>query len=80
VAETKDLQDWVLNALTTLGGEGTVVEVARQIWELREHDLRTSGNLFYTWQYDMRWAATQLRLESKIRAKDDSPRGTWQLI
>jgi len=80
MAVKSDLQDWVLDALLALGGTASIIEVARQIWELREHELRASGGLFYTWQYDMRWAATQLRNGSKIRAKDDSPRGIWQLV
>ena len=66
MAQKADLVDWVEHSLRELGGEGTVVEVARQIWKDHEDDLRVSGELFYTWQYDMRWAAQSLR--SKGRA------------
>ena len=49
------LKPWILEALAALVGEGRVVEVAKHIWDSREH--RASGDLFYTWQYGMRWAA-----------------------
>ena len=59
-----DLIVWVEEALLELG-EATVVEVAKHIWENHEQDLRSSGDLFYTWQYAMRWAAQELRDQSK---------------
>jgi len=37
------------------------------------------GDLFYTWQYDMRWAATKLRRDGKLKAATRSPKGTWEL-
>jgi hypothetical protein len=80
MAVRQDLQEWVVAALLALGGGGTLVDIARKIWEEHERDLRASGDLFYTWQYDMRWAATRLRQTSTVRASVDSPRGIWQLI
>jgi len=65
MATKYDLQRWVEEALTSLGGSGTVVEVAREIWLRHEPDLRSSGDLFYTWQYDMRWAAQALRIRAE---------------
>jgi hypothetical protein len=59
-----DLIVWVEEALLELG-EATVVEVAKHIWENHEQDLRSSGDLFYTWQYAMRWAAQELRDQGK---------------
>ena len=60
-----------------MGGKGTVTAVARFIWAHHEPDLRSSGDLFYTWQYDMRWAATVLRKGSVMRKNDrDEP---WEL-
>lgn len=56
-----DLQDWVTQALESFGGAGTIVQVAKYIWENHRKELQSSGELFYTWQYDMRWAATKLR-------------------
>ena len=79
MATRQDLKSWVHEALAENGGEASIVDVAKHIWMLHEADLRASGNLFYTWQYDMRWAAKQLRDESRVAAPDTCPRGTWAL-
>lgn len=79
MATKYDLQQWVEDALRSLGGSGTVVDVARAIWERHEADLRNSGDLFYTWQYDMRWAAQALRDTGRARPDSDTPRGRWEL-
>lgn len=57
----QDLQQLVLDALKRIGRPASVAEVAAEIWNANEHDLRASGELFYTWQYDMRWAAQKLQ-------------------
>ena len=54
MATRQDLMDWVVDALRDSGGEASIVEIARYIWNHREDELRGSGNLFFTWQYDMR--------------------------
>jgi hypothetical protein len=56
-----DLRNWIVIALTQLGGEGTVTQVCQKVWEQHESDLRESGDLFYTWQYDIRWVAQDMR-------------------
>lgn len=61
MATRHDLDSWVREALDVLGGRGTVVAVARIVWQRHEDELKSSGDLFYTWQYDMRWAANRLR-------------------
>ena len=61
-----ELKDWVLAGLNDLGGTGRIVQVAKHIWDHHEQDLRAAGDLFYTWQYDMRWAAQELQDEGKI--------------
>lgn len=75
-----DLPDWVHAALVEIGGSGTLTEVAKVIWKNHEADLRASGDLFYTWQYDMRWAANKLRHTGRMKAVVASPRGIWQLV
>lgn len=78
VASKVDLKRWILEAIELKGGSATVTEVAKDIWEHHEAELRASGDLFFTWQYDMRWAAQSLRGEGKLAP---SPRGTrgWSL-
>jgi hypothetical protein len=80
MATKYDLQEWVQEALTILGGRGTVVEVAKQIWKQHEAELRASGDLFFTWQYDMRWAAQTLRDTGRAKKAGETGRGRWELI
>ena len=49
-----------------------------EIWEIHEKDL-SGTDLFYTWQYDYRWAATKLREKGTIKPAEDSPKGIWEL-
>jgi len=79
MADKRDLQRWVLEALRRLGGRGTVLDVGKDIWVRHEADLRASGDLLYTWQYDYRWAATALRNSGKVKAAAASPTGVWEL-
>lgn len=55
------LCDWVVQALDDLGGKSHIPEICKHIWEHHEVELRNAGDLFYTWQYDMRWAGQKLR-------------------
>jgi len=61
-----ELEEWILTALREQGGESHLVEVAKHIWNHHEDELRASGDLFYTWQYDMRWAAQNLKNSGKL--------------
>lgn len=68
MADKEDLKLWVIQALKEMqGGAGSVVDICRYIWENHEADLRSSGDLFYTWQYDVRWAGQKLRDEHKLQ-------------
>lgn len=79
MATRDDLQDWVVEALKSMGGSGNIVQVAKHIWETHNTELKASGDLFYTWQYDMRWAATKLRNSNKILPAEVSRKGEWRL-
>ena len=80
MAKKSDLETWVGNALCQIGGRGTVVAVAEQIWNTHEAELRGSGDLFFTWQYDMRWAANRLRRRGVMKAVARSAPGLWELV
>jgi hypothetical protein len=79
VAVKADLRDWVIEALDELGGHGSVVDVCEVVWRRHEPDLRRSGDLFYTWQYDIRWAAQNLRDSGLLDSMNESRRGPWRL-
>jgi hypothetical protein len=75
----QDLMDWVLEALHELGGSGSVVDVAKVVWRRHEPDLRNSGDLFFTWQYDIRWAAQKLRDSGRLKPVRSKGKVPWQL-
>jgi len=79
MATRNDLQDWVIDAIKAGGGSETLVKVAKHVWNNHEKEIRRSGNMLFTWQYDMRWAATVLRKAKKLKSADVSPRGIWEL-
>jgi hypothetical protein len=74
-----DLQALVLEALESHDGRASIVQVAKFIWKHKGSDLQISGDLLYTWQYDMRWACTKLREDKVVKPAGASPRGVWEL-
>jgi len=80
VTKKEDLQDWLTESLEANKGRVSIVEVCRHVWENHENELRRSGDLFFTWQYDIRWAAHALRKEGIMRAAELSPKGIWELV
>lgn len=79
MASRNDLVDWVIQGVTALGGEAKVSAIAKHIWTNHQPDLERSGELFYTWQYDMRWAANKLRRAGKLASPEAVKRGYWAL-
>ena len=79
MATRNNLYDWVHEALMELGGSGTIVQIAKEIWKSHKEDLQKSGDLFYTWQYDMRWAANKMRKNGVMKSASVSPHGIWEL-
>ena len=74
MATKHDLGGWIVDALGAFGGSASLVEICRQIWEQHETELRGSGDLFFTWQYDTRWAAHRLRVQRRLKPASESPR------
>ncbi|MEC8728933.1 MAG: hypothetical protein ACPH9C_04185 [Candidatus Puniceispirillales bacterium] len=50
----QELGEFVIEAVRAKNGQATNVEIASFIWLKYETKLRNSGDLFYTWQYDVR--------------------------
>ncbi len=75
-----DLEEWILAALRANKGAASIVDIAKHIWENHETELRQSGDLFYTWQYRMRWAAQRLQHAGKLRKLKEGARARWTLI
>jgi hypothetical protein len=49
------------------------------VWKEHKDELESSGDLFFTWQYDIRWIATLLRKKGTMRAVPSSEFGIWEL-
>jgi hypothetical protein len=79
VATKEDLCDWVQESIERRGGSATVVEVAEEIWSRHEKELWQSGRLFFTWQYDMRWCALELRKRGVLKQTSQSQTGSWEI-
>ncbi|MDR6119727.1 hypothetical protein QE370_002911 [Aeromicrobium sp. SORGH_AS981] len=79
MATRADLPQYVIEALDVLGGRGTVLDVSKVVWARHEDDLRSSGDLFYTWQYDLRWAAQKLRNTGILEKVDGDRSGVWTI-
>ena len=78
MATKGDLVDWVRDALKSAGGTATILYVAKYIWKHHENELKQT-DLFYTWHYDMRWAATELRKKGVMVSAEEDRRGKWTL-
>ena len=76
----QDMALLVSDALESRGGEGTIVEVATLIWENYKDELEASGEIFYTWQYDMRWARHRLSEKGKLITKSRGRESVWVLV
>ncbi len=70
-----DLKGLALDALQALGGSSRISEICRHIWDHHEAELKASGELFYTWQYAMRWAGQELQKERKMSKAATTTRG-----
>ncbi len=79
MATKSDLKAWIVQALSAQGGRASIPAVAKHVWDNHEAELKASGDLFYTWQYDIRWAADQLRGEHKLQPKPRGDKGPWRL-
>ena len=77
--ETDILREWIIEALQAYGGAATMIDVSKWIWENHNKDLEEMGDLFYRWQYAMRWAGTALRQDGILEPADHSDRGIWVL-
>ncbi|MGY9210632.1 hypothetical protein ACTM4X_25350, partial [Citrobacter freundii] len=70
-----DVLMWLMKTLLTSGC--TNQRGAGQ--DSYEAELRDSGDMLYTWQYDIRWAAQQLRNEGSLKPVNRRRDLPWEL-
>ncbi len=73
------LQLWVREALGELGGEGYILDVVKRVWANHENDIQQAGDAFFSWQYDIRWAANQLRRTGSLGLRTVGSKSVWVL-
>ena len=79
MAGRERMKHWVEEALQELGGSAPIVSICKSVWERHKSEIQESADLFYKWQYEIRWAGDLLRREGIIRSAKSSPRGVWEL-
>jgi hypothetical protein len=75
MATKEDLAGWVMQAVLKNGGEAKIVAICKSVWDNHEQELKQSGDLFYTWGYDIRWAGQWLRDNDYLVPTGASKRG-----
>ena len=75
-----NLKEWLIEALNHYGGKASIVQVCKHIWDNHKKELENSGDLFYTWQYDIRWTAQNLRDKGKLRNITKNKKSYWEIV
>ncbi|NRF28101.1 hypothetical protein HRJ45_24250 [Vibrio coralliilyticus] len=78
IVSKSTLESWILECLERQGGSGGPESVGKYIWENYEAELRKS-DIFYTWQYDLRWAAQKLRDSGVLKKVNNRKTLPWEL-
>jgi hypothetical protein len=71
------LEPLIVEALQSAGGSLSLKDINKSIWQNHQHELEESGDFFYIWQYELRWAGEALDKAGII--KRGPPRGMWHL-
>jgi len=79
MTKRQDMTEWVIDAIRSNNGSATIVDICKHVWKSHEKDLRRSGDGFYTWQYDIRWAGQKLRDDGALKPASECPKGVWML-
>ena len=74
-----ELADYVYDALKSQGGKASILQISKHVWKNHRTEIENSGDMFFTWQYDMRWAGQHLRDSGKLMPADKNPRGVWEI-
>lgn len=70
------LRSWIVEALGAAGRTAPPLTVAKGVWARHEHDLRSAGDLLFTWQIDLN-ACAEAMVAAGTLAVDET--GEWML-
>jgi hypothetical protein len=70
------LSSWIVAALGEPGSSASPLEVARLVWVRHEQDLKSAGDLLFTWQVDLRTTAEAMASEGTLLVEES---GDWTL-
>ncbi|WP_192512720.1 hypothetical protein [Paenibacillus sp. 23TSA30-6] len=73
----QDLGRLIIEGLKSKNRKASVLDISKFIWWNYGDQLRVSGDLFFMWQYDYRWQATELRKKGILKASEKSR--PWEL-
>lgn len=62
-----DLIDSLYDTIKQLGGKAVMIDIFCKFGDLHGKNLNTYDDLFCTWNYDICWAATELRKQGKMK-------------
>lgn len=79
MVDEKDLKNFIIESLKEFGGKRHYIAICKWVWKNHQKRLKNSGDLFFTWQYDIRRAATDLRKEGILKQVDNYQKGVWEL-
>lgn len=84
-----DMPDILYDIIWQMGGRAKMIDIFKKFWQDYYDELSKSGDLFYTWNYDIRWAATKLRKAGRMKqakgqentyGQDISSKGIWEIV
>lgn len=80
----EEMKDWIIEALTDLGGSAAFIDVYKYIWKNYEAVIMSGGDEWILrWQYELSHAASGLRKGPSRRLRDRKhdgcPPGVWAL-
>ena len=80
MAKKEDMLVWVISALNSMvDKKGSPKDVCKYVWKHYQKELEKSGDLLYTWQYDIRWSAQKLRNIGKLKKVGGKKTLPWEL-
>ncbi|WP_110239137.1 hypothetical protein [Nocardioides gilvus] len=70
------LSSWIVEALGAAGRTASPLTVAKEVWSRHEQELKSAGDLLFTWQLDLRATAKDMVADGTLSLDEG---GDWRL-